>query len=177
MDKETYIRIEGMLYGHFKDKLKLLSIRNEIDLLNKSIEDIDKNIRSCNIRIDYNQQGAPISERVQSSSYGTSYAEKEIIKGIDDMEKEIARKIKKVFKLECKERDIRHKVNKMESNINMLNEEYQESINLKYNPSNRFKRTLSVREIADELCINKNKAYEHQDKIVENISKLMWMYT
>lgn len=176
MDKETYRRIEGMLYGHFKEDLKrVVSLRNEIELTERNIKKIDDKIRSCDINIDYNQGGMEISERVQSSSTGTSYAEREIIKGIDNLEKEKAHNIKRLYKLEEKERNLGYKIEKLERNINELSDTCKEFIDLKYNPSNKFKRVLSVREVADEMHIGKDAAYNLKDNIIENISLFMFI--
>lgn len=176
MDKEKYRRIEGMLYGHYKEDLKrITSIRNEIELTKKNIKKIDEKIKSCDVDIDYYQSGIEISERVQTSSTGTSYAEREIIKGIDNLEKEKAHNIKRLYKLEEKERNLVYKVEKLEKNINELNDISKEFIELKYNPSNKYKRILSVREIAEELHMGKDAAYKLKDSVIESISLFMFI--
>lgn len=164
MDKELFRKTEGKLYGYFKDKDKLENTREEIKMVNNLIEELDKKIRECNIKIDYNQGGMPLGERVQTSSTGTSYVERELIKGIDRMEQETAQRINKLFKLECEERNLKYKIDKMERNICMLKPEYKEFLRLKYSIG------MGIREIALELNMCKNKAYDLREDLIKNIA-------
>lgn len=170
MDKEAYRKTEGLLYGHYRDINRLKSLEIHIQTIKDTIDKIDNKIKECDVKVDYYQSGIEITEKVQTSSQGLSYAEKEIIKGIDSLEREKAHNIRKLFKLECTERNLRNKIKKIESNINMLNEEYKKFIQLKYN------KELRVREVAIEMNMSKNAAYSLKDKIIESIYSYTWIF-
>ena len=174
MDKEAYRKTEKMLYVYFEEDIRrITSIRSDIELTKNNIKVIDDKIRTCDFTIDYNQPAITISERVQTSPSGTSYVEREITKRIEGLEKEKAHNIRRLSKLEQKERDLNYKINKLTRNINGLSSESRSFINLKYNPNNQYKRILSVREIAEIMHIGKDTAYTLKDKIVENIALFM----
>lgn len=170
MNKELFRKTEGELYGYFHDIEDLKRVRAEIVSLNIAIENLDKRIRECNVKIDPEQSGCmQITERVQTSINYTSYVEKEIAKAIGDMEREQAHKIRKLFKLECRERNLSYKVENMERNISMLKEEYKKFLELKYNTVVYEK--MGMRDIALELNMGKNRAYELREKLVNDIAR------
>ncbi|MEG2919099.1 MAG: hypothetical protein RR851_14335 [Clostridium sp.] len=170
LDKELFRKTEGKLYGHFYDIEDLKRVRAEIVLLNNMIEDLDKRMRECNVRIDPEQSGCmQITERVKTSVNCTSYVEKEITKAIGEMEREQAHKIRKLFKLECRERNLSYKVENMERNIGMLKDEYKKFLDLKYNMAAHER--MGMREIALELNMCKTKAYEVRENLVIDIAR------
>ncbi|MBY7043888.1 hypothetical protein HYI16_17835, partial [Clostridium botulinum] len=71
-------------------------------------------------------------EIVQTSSNGTSYAERELIRQIERLEIELGEKIKKKGKVEYKIREIEEEISVMEDNLSSLNEENKKFIELKY---------------------------------------------
>ena len=172
MDKELFRKTEGMLYGYYRDKNRLESVRKEIATVGNLINTIERNIRTCNISIDPYQRGAGEGERVQTSSSNSSYVEKAIIKAIDDMEKEKAQRTKKMYKLKCEERNLIYKIEKVEGNIGMLKDEYKKFLELKYNILPGEKR--GMRDIALELNMSKNKAYDLREDLIRNIAEYRW---
>ena len=172
MDKELFRKTEGILYGYYKDKNKLESVRKEIDTVNTLINTIENNIRSCNVKIDPYQGGMGVEEKVQTSCSNSSYVEKAIEKAIDDMEKERGQRVRKLYKLKCEERNLIYKIKKVESNIGMLNEEYKKFLELKYNVVPGIKR--GMRDIALEMNMSKNKAYDLREELVRNIAEYRW---
>jgi len=170
LNKELFRKTEGELYGYFYDIEDLKRVRAEIVSLNIAIKNLDRRIRECNVKIDPEQSGCmQITERVQTSTNCTSYVEKEISKAIGDMEREQAHKIRKLFKLECRERNLSYKVENMRRNIEMLKLEYKKFLELKYNQV-KYDR-LGMRDIALELNMGKNKAYELREKLVNDIAR------
>lgn len=166
MDKDLFKKTEGKLYRYYEDLDKYKSIEAEIVLLKNIIVKLEDKIKKCDVNIDPEQRGIEISERVQTSANGISYVEREIEKAIDDMEKERAHRIKRLFKLECSARNMQYKTEKMKNNINMLNDEYKKFIELKY------KEKMGMRAIALELNMSKNTAYDLRENIVNSISNL-----
>lgn len=172
MDKELFRKTEGMLYGYYKDKNRLESVRREIETVGNLINTIARNIKTCNVSIDPYQGGTGEGERVQTSSSNSSYVEKAIIKAIDDMEKEKAQRTKKLYKLKCEERNLIYRIEKVEGNIGMLKDEYKKFLELKYNTAPGEK--MGMREIALELNMSKNKAYDLREELVKNIAEYRW---
>ena len=172
MDKELFRKTEGMLYGYYRDKNRLESVKKEITTVSNLINTIERNIRTCNISIDPYQRGTGEGERVQTSSSNSSYVEKAIIKAIDDMEKEKAQRTKKLYKLKCEERNLIYKIEKVEGNIGMLKDEYKKFLELKYNILPGEKR--GMRDIALELNMSKNKAYDLREDLIKNIAEYRW---
>lgn len=172
MDKELFRKTEGMLYGYYKDKNRLESVRREIETVGNLINTIARNIKTCNVSIDPYQGGTGEGERVQTSSSNSSYVEKAIIKAIDDMEKEKAQRTKKLYKLKCEERNLIYRIEKVEGNIGMLKDEYKKFLELKYNTAPGEK--MGMREIALELNMSKNKAYDLREELVRNIAEYRW---
>lgn len=168
MEKILFRKTEGSLYGYYKDKNRLDSVRKEINTVVNLINTIERNIRTCNVSIDPYQGGNSGGERVQTSSCNSGYVEKAIIKAIDDMEKERAQRTKKLYKLQCEERNLIYKIGKVEANIGMLKDEYKKFLDLKYN------RCLGMRDIALELNMCKNKAYDLREELVRNITEYRW---
>lgn len=170
MDKALFRKTEGQLYNYFYDIEDLKRVRAEIVSLNEAIENLDKRIKECNVKIDPEQSGCvQIKERVQTSSNCTSYVEREISKAIGDMEKEQVHKIRKLFKLECRERNLSYKVENMRRNIEMLKPEYKKFLELKYNQVKYDK--LGMRDIALELNMGKNKAYDLREALINDIAR------
>jgi len=168
LDKQLFKKTEGALYGYFKDKDKLKAVRKDIKTAENLIELLKDKIKNCNVSIDPYQPGAGEGERVQSSPSTSSYVEKEIIKAIDDMERELAKRIRSKYKLEAEERNLLYKISKLENNIEMLNDECKKFLNLKY------KDKLGMREIALEMNMSKNKVYDFRERLVEDIAQFRW---
>jgi len=154
VDKELFMKIEENLYGYFKDKNKIISLRKEIATVINLINTLERNIQTCNGSIEPN-----------IIAIGTTYVERELEKAIDDMEKERAQRVRKLYKLQCEERNLIYKIEKMENNISMLNEECKSFIELRYS------KGLGVREVALELNMSKNTAYGKRDELVKSIAE------
>lgn len=168
MDKELFRKIEGQLYRYYYDIEELRRVKAEIKYINNIIDNLERKIKECSVKIDPYQSGGYVEERVHTSIDCTSYVEKEITRAIEDMIREQAHMIRKLFKLECRERNLSYKIENMRSNIDMLKPEYKKFIELKYN---QVKYNLGMRDIAIELNMGKNKAYDLREKLINNIAR------
>lgn len=170
MDKEIFRKTEGMLYRYFKYKKDIKHIKRRIEVLEKQISDIDESIRNVHkyISVDPYQNGAGISERVQTSSTGTSYVEGEMEKEVTKLEKEQCNMVKSVLKLQSKIREKESYVRNMEFNIEMLSEEDKRFVESKYGD------VEEVAAIADKLNMARATAYRKREELVENISQFMY---
>lgn len=164
-NKYMFSKIEGELYGYYRDLKRKEIVKEEIDTLNNMLEKIDKNIRTCNITIDADISGMGINEKVQTSSTGESTVEKAIDRSISMLEKEQAQRINRLYKAETELRNIEYKTQKISNIVKFLNEGYKYFINLKYNLNMRME------DIAEELHISEKAAYNKRDKIIKEIIK------
>ena len=130
-------------------------------------EVIEHDIKHTNVRIDPYQNGIGINERVQTSSTGTSYAEKEIMKEIERLEKERVSIIKQILKYKAKKRELENYISNIEFNINMLNEENKRFLELKYSDE------AGVVEIAHKMNMSLATVYRIREEIIKNIANFM----
>lgn len=166
IDKDLFKKTEGRLYRYYRNLKEIEKLKKVIETLNKQVEQIEDKIRNTNVKIDYYQSGMALGERVQTSSTGTSYAEREIIKAIEKLERELIQKKKKILKLEARIREKEEQIADMDYNIQMLNEEYKKLIEWKYGEGK------SIDWIATEMYGGaRTTAYRKREEIVESISQ------
>lgn len=167
MEKEVFRKTEGNIYRYYETKKAIFGINEKIERLKKQQETIEYDIRHTNIRIDPYQNGMGISERVQTSSNGTSYVEQEISKEIDKLDRERLKIIRLILKLKAKKRDMENYIGNIEYNINMLNEESKRFLELKYSDKEK------VVAIAYKMNMAVATVYRVREEIIENIANFM----
>ena len=167
MDKELFRKTEAKLYRYYESKKHLFGLTEKIKRLEYQKETIEYDIKHTNIRIDPYQNGIGINERVQTSSTGTSYAEQEIIKEIEKLEKERVKIIKQILKTKAKKRELEDYISNMEFNINMLNEESKRFLELKYSDK------AKVIAISQKMNMAVATVYRIREEIVENVANFM----
>lgn len=171
MDKELFKKTEGKLYRYYRAKKEIENLKLRIDGLEKHIKDIEHDIKATNVTIDYYQSGIALSERVQSSSSGESYAEKEIIREIEKLEREYLNRTRQLLKAKAKLRSLDEFIRHMDYNVGMLNEETKRFIELKYGDG------ANILTISRKLNIAQATAYRMREELVENICKYMNILT
>ncbi|WP_460292593.1 transcriptional regulator [Clostridium tertium] len=167
MDKELFRKTEGKLYRYYESKKHLFGLNEKITRLENHKETIEYDIRHTNIRIDPFQNGAGINERVQTSSNGTSYAEQEMIREIERLERERVKVVKQILKTKAKKRELENYISNMDFNINMLNEESKRFLELKYSDK------AKVIAIAQKMNMAVATVYRIREEIVENVANFM----
>ena len=166
LDKDLFKKTEGRLYRHYRNKKEIEKLKSRVVLLWKQKEQIEQDIRTTNVKIDYYQSGMALGERVQTSSTGTSYAEREIIKAIEKLERELIQKKKKILKLEARIREKEEQIADMDYNISMLSEEYKRFLEWKYG------ERKSIDWIATEMYGGaRTTAYRKREELVESIAQ------
>lgn len=167
MDKELFKKTEGKLYRYFRYKKDIVNSKRRIEFLENQIKEIENRIVTVHnyINVDPYQNGAGISERVQTSSTGTSYVESEMIKEVTKLEKEKCNTMKTILKLEAKIREKEAFVRRMNTNIEMLNEEDKRFMELKYGDEK------NILYIHQKLNIAQATAYRKREEIVQAIAE------
>lgn len=166
LEKDLFKKTEGRLYRHYRNIKEIDKLKSRVALLLKQKEQIENDIRSTNVKIDYYQSGVGFGERVQTSSAGTSYAEREIIKAIEKLEKELVHKKRKILKLNARIREKEEQITDMDYNISMLSEEYKRLLEWKYGEGK------SLDWIATEMYGGaRTTAYRKREELVESIAQ------
>lgn len=160
----TFRNMERMLYNYFiKDEI-IKSKKELIQMLEKQIDKLEEQIKTNNVKIEPElNMGISYDEKVQTSTDGTSYAEKAVIRAVEGLEMDKAEKLEEIFKLEKDIMDIERESKIIELNVGMLSEEDKRFIEMKY------KERMSVEEIAERINLSRTAGYNKRDKIVENI--------
>lgn len=137
-------------------------------ILEKQKEAIMQDLRETNVNIEpeLNMGISYSSERVQTSSSGTSYAEAEIMKQIEKLEREWKWTRRKILQLHSQIREIKRQNADMDYIIGRLGTEYRLLVEMKY------RDCLSLEKIGDKLCMAKSTVSRNRERIVEDISKI-----
>ncbi len=169
MDKDLFRKTESRIYRYFRYKRDILNSKRRIEFLESEVKEIDDSIRNVHkyINVDPYQNGAGLSERVQTSTNGTSYVESEMIKEVSKLEKEQCDIMKSILKQQSKIREKEAYIKSMDANIEMLNEEDKRFVELKYGDEEE------VPAIADKLNMARATAYRKREDLIENISRFM----
>lgn len=90
LDKETFKKTEGWLYGYFRDLKEIENLKQECEELKAQEESIEWDIKNCNVSVVSDAHISPsFDEGVQISSTGESVAEKGIVRAIENLENEL----------------------------------------------------------------------------------------
>lgn len=169
VDKNIFKKIEARLYRYY-NQLKLIEkLKNKVVLLWKQKEQIEKekvNLKYLKIDIGLNMGIDYSREKVKSSSSGIGEAEREIIKYINDLDKQLKYIIRKIVKTNSKIRELELQVQDMEFNLSMLAEENKLFVEWKYGENK------SISWIANEMYGGaRSTAYRKREEIIEDICK------
>ncbi|MDM0640045.1 transcriptional regulator [Clostridium perfringens] len=165
MDKELFRKTERSLYKYFKYKKKIYHLKDRVGYLENRLIGIEEDIKNANVTIDYYQNGTGISERVQTSSKGISFAESQICKEIGKLEREHITITKKIFRIKADIRYLSDYVSNMDLNLSTLNEEDRRFIELKYGDEK------SILSISQSLNIAQATAYRKREEIIELVAE------
>ncbi|MDU2085987.1 transcriptional regulator [Clostridium perfringens] len=164
MDKTLFKKTEGALYRYFKYKKKIYRLKERVRYLENRLIGIEEDIKNANVTIDYYQNGTGISERVQTSSNGISFAESQICKEIGKLEREHITITKKIFRIKADIRYLNDFVEDMDLNLKTLNEEDRRYIELKYGDGK------SPIAISRSLNIAQATAYRKREEVIEKVA-------
>ena len=165
MDKTLFNKTENALKKYFKYKKKIYKLKGRESYLENRLIEIESDIKNANVTIDYYQNGMGISERVQTSSKGTSFAEEQICREIGKLEREHITITKKLFRTRADIRYLNDYVRNMDLNLTTLNEEDRRFIELKYGYEK------SILSISQSLNIAQATAYRKREEIIELVAE------
>lgn len=165
MSKDRFKKTEDKLYNYFNKEKKIATLNYRIEVLKKQIYKINQELRECDVNIKIESSSPGFEERVQSSSDGTSYAEREAIR-ITDLK--LKRKLSKEIEIE----DIKEEIENieldnsiLEYNLQYINEEWYKLLELKY----KFKKNET--QISLEMNISQSQVNKIKQKVISNIQR------
>lgn len=169
LDKEIFRKTEGRLYRYYKQLKIVEKLKNKVVLLWKQKEQLQKEmveLKHMNIETGNNMGIDYSGDRIQSSSSGVGEAEREVIRYINNLEREYNYTVKKMLKTRAKIRDIEVQIQDMQFNLAMLNEESKRFIEWKYGEEK------SIEWIAEEMYAGaRSTAYRKREELVEDIAQ------
>ncbi|MCE5221865.1 MAG: hypothetical protein LLF98_11560 [Clostridium sp.] len=166
MDKELFDKTESQLTKYFSKEKIVKALKDKIFLLDKQIKSIDQDLRTSNISIEPESKSPSFEERVQTSSDGMGYAEREVMRVT---ELKIRRKTEKQLEREkvLEQLDnIEIEYNEIEWKIKDFTGELRILLELKY------KNGLGENAIAERIHLSQSQVNRIKQQIIRKIS--MW---
>lgn len=165
IDKETFRKTEKKLYNYFRKDRKISGLSRKIELLKKQLEEIDHKLKSIDIDIPEESRAMTYEERVQTSSDGSSYAERAAMRITDNLLKEYARKNEEISYIEAEIRNIEADNIIIGANINGLRDEDIEFLKEKY------AKEFPDWEVGMNLNMSQSKVTRKRQKLIENVAR------
>ena len=165
MSRDKFKKTEDKLYNYFNKEKKIATLNYRIEVLKNQIDKINQELRECDINIEIESSSPAFEERVQRSTDGTSYAEREVIR-ITDLK--LKRKLSKEIEIE----EIKEEIENieldnsiLEYNLKYINEEWYKLLELKY----KFKKNEV--QISLEMNISQSQVNKIKQKAIANIQR------
>lgn len=165
MSRDRFKKTEDKLYNYFNKEKKIATLNYRIEVLKNQIDKINQELKECDVSIEVESSSPGFEERVQSSSDGTSYAEREVIR-ITDLK--LKRKLSKEIEIE----EIKEEIENieldnsiLEYNLQFINEEWYKLLELKY----KFKKNET--QISLEMNISQSQVNKIKQKAIADIRR------
>ncbi|MFR5561921.1 MAG: hypothetical protein ACLTKR_00150 [Clostridium sp.] len=165
MSRDKFKKTEDKLYNYFNKEKKIATLNYRIELLKKQIDRINQELRECDVNIEIESSSLGFEERVQTSSDGTSYAEREVIR---ITELKLKRKVSKEIEIEELKEEIENielDNSILEYNLKYINEEWYKLLEFKY----KFKKNET--QISFEMNISQSQVNKIKQKAIANIQR------
>ncbi|EPY2306802.1 hypothetical protein ACXATD_002469 [Clostridium sporogenes] len=165
MDKDSFRKTEKKLYNYFRKDKKISSLNKKINLLRDQINDIDQRLRNVDIDIPEESKSIAYEERVQTSSDGSSYAERTLMRITDRLLIEKSRKTEEIANLEEQIRQIVADNVIIEDNIKDIRGEEREFLRLKYGEE------MKDWQVGNKLGMSQPTSTRTRQRLVENVAR------
>lgn len=165
MSRDRFKKTEDKLYNYFNKEKKIATLNYRIELLKKQIDKINQELKECDVSIEVESGSQGFEERVQTSSDGTSYAEREVIRITDLKLKRKKSKEIEIEELKEKIENIELDNSILEYNLQYINEEWYKLLELKY----KFKKNET--QISLEMNISQSQVNKIKQKAIADIMR------
>lgn len=165
MSRDRFKKTEDKLYNYFNKEKKIATLNYRIEVLKRQIDKINQELRECDVNIEIESSSPGFEERVQTSSYGTSYAEREVIR---ITELKLKRKVSKEIEIEELKEEIENVEldnSILEYNLQFINKEWYKLLELKY----KFKKNET--QISLEMNISQSQVNKIKQKAIADIRR------
>ena len=165
MSRDRFKKTEDKLYNYFNKEKKIATLDYRIEVLKRQIDKINQELRECDVNIEIESSSPGFEERVQTSSDGTSYAEREVIR---ITELKLKRKVSKEIEIEELKEEIENielDNSILEYNLKYINEEWYKLLEFKY----KFKKNET--QISFEMNISQSQVNKIKQKAIANIQR------
>lgn len=174
LDKETFKRTEGKMYGYFRDLKEIELLEIDCKELQDQEQSIEWDIKHCNVYVSPDSHMSPsFDERVQTSPTGEGIAEKGIIREIEKLEDELEYVRRKLRRNRARIRELNRNTASVKKVLTVppLSKEMMDFINYKY------KLSKSINWITNEMYGGvRSTAYRRREEILEDIVKWERLY-
>ncbi|MBU5440307.1 hypothetical protein KQI42_20130 [Tissierella sp. MSJ-40] len=160
MDTNLYRKVEGMLYGHYRRKKRIDTLKSRLIRIENRIKRLRDDIKECNVELSDTLKAIDYSREYIQSGDVTSNIEKELEIVIDKMLKEIEINIKEKYKLKNKIMHLEKQTENIENLLQEFNEEELKIIEL------RYKEGLSYRQMEAKLFMARTSINNKKNKII-----------
>lgn len=145
MSQNSYSKTEGMLYGHYRRKKRICSLRSREIRIQNRIERLRRDIKECNIDIGETLKAIDYSrDPITTGGIGSSI-ERELERAVENILKEIEWSIRDKYKTKRKIAELEKQIDNIEMILEKLTEEELQIVELKY------AEQLNDREISERL--------------------------
>lgn len=165
MSRDRFKKTEDKLYNYFNKEKKIATLNYRIELLKKQIDKINQELKECDVSIEVESGSQGFEERVQTSSDGTSYAEREVIRITDLKLKRKKSKEIEIEELKEKIENIELDNSILEYNLRYINKEWYKLLELKY----KFKKNET--QISLEMNISQSQVNKIKQKAIADIMR------
>lgn len=164
MNKELFKETENKLYRYYSKDKFIKSLKDKLKLLEKQIDIIEKDLKSCNMNIEPNIKPISYEERVQTSGDGASYAEKEAIRITEY-------KIKRMTEKQLEKQKTLEQIDLIELDYELIKGAVEpiqgiskELLDLKY------KKCLGEQEIGNKLHLTQSQINKKKWRLIKKIA-------
>ena len=103
--KTDYQKVEGMLYGHYRRKNRINSLKSRLIRTDNRISRLRTDIKECNVCLDDTLKGIDYSNEYVNTGQVVSNIERELEKAVDNILKSISYEIRRKRKTQSRIRN------------------------------------------------------------------------
>lgn len=160
-------KVENVLADYYQNVNKVNRLMKELKRVRQRMEEIELRIRNTEVFIGLESKSITFEERVQSSSTGESYQEKELQKAISKLEKEYKSNLVEEIVLERDIRILEKDTWIIEDQLQLLPDDEKLFIELKYRDD------FSNEYIAKKLAVSTSTLYRIKGNVINKFVEVL----
>jgi DNA-directed RNA polymerase specialized sigma subunit len=162
-----YSKVEGMLYGHYRRKKRIDSLKSRLIRIENRIERLRRDIKECNIDLEDTMKAIDYSRDSIQSGGVTSNIERELERAVDNILRDIQYSIKDKYKTKSKIERLEKQVDYIDVLLEDLLEEELQILELRYSEG------LSDEVIGDMINMSRPTVQRRRIKLINDLSEIM----